>query len=95
MKMKLYFRQEEGFWSAFVFIFLVTLALLGLGSYTLIRSEGSNTANDVKAVQAEYAANGAAFFGISAFNQGIFDSDLEGTSLTIGNCTATLDTFVD
>ena len=95
MKKCAIFGREDGFWSAFVFIFLVTLAMLGIGSYTLVRSEGSNVSNDVRAVQAEYAANGAAFFGMKALWQGNFDSQLEESGLNIGNCTVTLDTSLD
>ena len=84
-----YLKNEEGFWSALAMLLLVTLALMGLGGYALMRSEGVNVANQISAIQADYAANAAAYYGIQRLTIGVID---ETAPLTIGNCTVALDT---
>jgi len=89
MKIKSYIKNENGYWSAMTVILVVTLALMGLGSYVLVRSEGKNVADQAFALQAEYAANGAAYYGL---RQLALDSLRESVTLTVGNGTAVLDT---
>jgi hypothetical protein len=85
-------KKEEGFWSTFVILFLLTLTLMGLGAHILIKGEGPNTANLANVLQADYAANGAAYYGIRRLGIGALD---ESTPLVIGSGTVMLDsTFV-
>lgn len=81
--------NEQGIWSAYLIIFLVTLGLLGLGAYYLMQSEGVNIGNQVQALQTEYSAVSGIFMGISAFREGKLDSD---KSLTIAGVNVTIDT---
>jgi len=83
------FKNEKGFWSAFFLLFLVTLALMGMGASTLLRSEGDNVSNQIHALQADYAANGGAYFGI---RQLAIDSLTTAQEITIGQGVVTLDT---
>jgi hypothetical protein len=85
-------KQEEGFWSAFILIFLVTLALMGMSASVLLRSEAENTSNQIYIHQADYAANGAAYYGIQLIRDNNFS---ETSSLAIGNATVSLDTSID
>jgi len=82
-------KREEGFWSAFVILFLLTLTLMGLGAHVLIKSEGPNTANLANTLQADYAANGVAYYGIRRLGLGALD---ESATLMIGHGSVTLDT---
>jgi len=82
-------KNEQGFWSAFIFIFLITLGLLGLGAYSLMQSEGANIANQTQGIQAEYSAVSGAFFALSAYEHGTLHSD---TTLQIANANVTIDT---
>lgn len=89
-KMKLAnIKKEEGFWSALIVIFLVTLGLMGLGVSVLIRSEGKSVAHHVNAVQIEYVANAGAYYGIQRLHSDSLD---ESEELEIGNGKVTLDT---
>ena len=62
--------QERGFVSAFFLIFLVTLGLMGAGGYVLMSSEAKNTTNQFLVLQADYAANGAAYYAIERVSDG-------------------------
>jgi hypothetical protein len=82
-------KNEKGFWSAFVLILVITLSLMGMGAYVLMRSEGANVANRVQVLQAEYAANGAAYYGIRRLEIGaIAESHIH----SIGGGQVTIDT---
>ncbi len=81
-------REEEGFWSALLILFLVTLTLMGMGASALLRTEGSGAAERIEAMDADYAANGAAYYGIQRLNIGVVD---ESEVLTIGHSSVTLD----
>ena len=89
MKAQNVLKREEGIWSSFVILFLLTLALMGLGAHVLVRSESRNTANLIRARQADYAANGAAYYGMRRLRLGALD---ESTPLSIGPGTVDLDT---
>ena len=80
--------NEKGFWSALYLIFLVTLAIMGLGAFMLIKSEGVNVASNMEYAQAQYAANGAAYYGLARLDVGPLD---EGAALSIGGATVVLD----
>jgi hypothetical protein len=92
MKRKSIFRDERGFWSAFFFLFLVTLGLLGMGAYALMKSEGVNVANEMKSMQAKNSLEAAAFYGLTALKKSLFTGVMETTTLTIGGTTVNLDT---
>jgi len=80
-------KNEEGFWSAFVLLFLVTLALMGMGASVLIQSEDENTANQVSSIRADFAANGAAYYGIKQLELGSLTTaqviNIEGVSVNL------------
>lgn len=82
-------KQEEGFWSALVILFMVTLMLMGLGSFVLIRSEGYNVVNQINALKAEYAATGAVYYGFQRLKIGDLE---ESYPVTIGDVEVYLDT---
>lgn len=82
-------KKEEGFWSAFFMVFLVSLALMGLGASVLMRSEGKNITNLIDSKRADYAANGGAYYAISRLAKGSLN---ESSPLTIGSCSVTMDT---
>ena len=82
-------KNEKGFLSAFVLILVITLSLMGMGAYVLMRSESANIANRVQVLQAEYAANGAAYYGVRRLEVGaIAESHIH----YIGGAQVTLDT---
>lgn len=81
--------DRRGFWSAMMVIFIVTLGLMGLGSFVLMRSEGHSSATSIQAVQAEYAANGGAYYGLMSMANDTLD---ESSTLSIGHADVTLDT---
>lgn len=80
---------EEGLFSAFFLFFLVTLGLMGLGAYALIRAEGQNAVINIESARAQYAANGAAYYGMKRLELGALD---ESTALDIGGAVVQLDT---
>ncbi len=82
-------KNQDGFWTAFVILFLLTLTLLAFGAWQLMRGESSNITNQVQASQADYSANAGAYFGIRALQNGALD---ETQSLQVGGGTVTLDT---
>jgi hypothetical protein len=84
-------REENGFWSAMLILFLVTLGLMGLGAAALMRSEGSSALERAEAMQADYAANGAAYYGIQRLMIGALD---EEQTYTIGTGFVTLDSVL-
>ncbi|MBN2030883.1 hypothetical protein JW824_11650 [bacterium] len=83
------YKSEEGFLSAFLIIFLVTLGLMGAGAFVLVNSEGINMVNQVQLLQSGYAADGAVYYGIRALRQYTFTSP---TTMTIGGAYVTLST---
>jgi len=82
-------KKEEGFWSAVVLILLTTLALMGMGAYVLMRSEGVNVASQAESLQTEYSATGAVYYAVRALQLGTFSA---GESVTIGGVSVTFDT---
>jgi hypothetical protein len=98
MKIRNFVRREEGFWSTMVILLLVTLALMGMGSYTVQRSEGPNVAKNINSMQAEYAATGGMYFGLRLLRLGNLGV-AENHTYSIGGASTTIDTawgsFVD
>ena len=82
-------KRQEGFWSIYFILTLVTLAGMGIGAYVIVTSDSEGTENRFNALQADYAANGGAYYGLSRIGLGPID---ESTPLTIGSCAVTLDT---
>ncbi len=85
-------RKEEGFFSAFVLVFLVTLGLMGIGASMLLQSESKNVINQMNSVRADYLMESAAFYSTAALSAGTLTSD---TSFTIGSIDVEVDTFYD
>ncbi len=83
------FKKEDGFWSAMFLIFLVTLGLMGVGGYVLMKTEGQNIANTIEATKVDYAANGAAYYAIRAVEN---ESLGIGSSMTLSGATVSFDT---
>ena len=81
--------NEDGFWSVISILLLAVLALMGLASHVLTRSEGRSVVNKVYALQADYAANGGAYYGIERLQEGPLN---EAQQLSIGGASITLDT---
>ncbi len=84
-------RREEGFWSTFVLLFVVTLGLLGVGAHKAIMSEGPNIARNVTALQAAYSADGGAYLAIRAISRGKM-GNFEGTTFDVAGADVTMDT---
>ena len=82
-------KNEDGFWSVISILLLAVLAVMGLASHVLTRSEGKSVVNKVYALQADYAANGGAYYGIERLQEGPLN---EAQMLSIGGATITLDT---
>jgi|GEM_PF-4260654 len=82
-------KNEDGFWSVISILLLAVLAVMGLASHVLTRSEGKSVVNKVYALQADYAANGGAYYGIERLQEGPLN---EAQQLSIGGATITLDT---
>ncbi|RKY81047.1 hypothetical protein DRQ07_04840 [candidate division KSB1 bacterium] len=79
------FNDERGFWSAYVLIFVVTLALMGMGAAMLIRNEGVSISKTAEKIQADYAAESGVYFGINAIEKGTLTEDDNQISLNYGN----------
>ena len=78
-------KEENGFWSAYVLIFVVTLALMGMGAAMLMRNEGVSIAKTAERVQADYAAESGVFFGIKAIEKGVLTTDNNEMNISVGN----------
>jgi len=77
--------DEQGFWSAYVLIFIVTLALMGMGSAMLIRNEGMAVSKSAQRIQADYAAESGVYFGIEALKDGTLSEDEPYLSFDFNN----------
>ena len=84
--------KEEGFFSAFVLVFLVTLAIMGVGASILVQSESKNIIHQMNCVKNDYLVEGAAFYCAGAISEGRLTSD---TTFTIANIDVDVDTFYD
>jgi hypothetical protein len=85
-------KGEQGFWSAVFLIFLVTLGLMGMGAYTLMRTESVNLANESKSMQAESALTAGCYYALNSLIKGVFNATVESTPLSIGGASVTCDT---
>jgi hypothetical protein len=81
--------REDGFWTAFLVILIVTLTLMGLGANVLLKGEGPNVTNHIASYRAEYAANAGAYFGVRSMAMGTFN---ESTVLSVGGVSVSFDT---
>ncbi|MBN2414443.1 hypothetical protein JXO52_01305 [bacterium] len=82
--------KERGFWSAFMLMLTVTLALLGFGGAVLIRSEAVAVSRKSATLQTDYAADAAMHFAIRAMQLGTYDDDM--TIPELGGVTVSVDT---
>jgi|GEM_PF-2427878 len=83
-------KSERGFVSALVLIFLVTLALMGMGAYILIRTEGVGIARQAMLTQMDYAAEGAYYYARAVMMRGTPGSPIDsinGQSIVIHGVT--------
>jgi len=80
-----FYKEEKGFWSAYVLIFVVTLALMGMGAAMLMRNEGISISKTAEIVQADYAAESGVFFGIKAIEKGVLTTDNNELNISVGN----------
>ena len=83
--------NEKGVFSAVYLIFLVTLGLMGMGAFMLVRSEGQSVAVQSMASKVKYAANGAVYYGLRQLEQGALD---ESTALGVGAVNVILDSVL-
>jgi hypothetical protein len=74
--------KEEGFFSAFVLIFLVTLGLMGMGASILVQSDSKSIIRHMNSRKSDYVIEGAAFYAAAAVTAGKLTSD---TTFTINN----------
>ncbi len=85
-------RREEGFFSAFILVFLVTLALMGVGASILVQSESKNIIHHINSVKSDYVIEGAAFYCASALTAGTLTND---TTFTFANIDVVVDTLYE
>ena len=64
--------DQRGFWSAFFVLVITALAALGVATYTTVRTEGHNAANQASMLRAEYAATSGAYMGLILFDDSTF-----------------------
>ena len=67
------FINEEGFSSAFVVLFIVTLGLLGLGATMVLQNEGAAVGDQYTIRTADYAAESAVYFALERARMGFSD----------------------
>lgn len=80
-------RNEKGFLSGFIMLFVVTLALMGVGGAILMNSEGRGLGTTHEAMQANYAVDSAMWLTIAAFNKGTEVVLQNQVPFTIGGAT--------
>lgn len=85
-------KGEEGFWSAIILVFLITLGLLGLGAYSMLRTESLNLENETRFMQADAALTAGCYYSLNSLFKEVFNSTVEQTPLSIGGATVTCDT---
>lgn len=84
-------KEERGFWSAFMLMLTVTLALLGFGGAILIRSEAVAVSRKSATLQTDYAADAAMQFAIRAMQLGTYQDGM--TIPDLGGVTISVDTM--
>ncbi|MBN2201355.1 hypothetical protein JW777_05325 [bacterium] len=88
-------KGEEGFWSAIILVFLITLGLLGLGAYSILRTESINLENETKFMQADAALTAGCYYSLNSLVKEVFNSTVEQTPLSVGGASVTCDTTSD
>jgi hypothetical protein len=81
--------REDGFLSALLVILIVTLTLMGLGAFMLLKTEAPNIVNEVSSLRAEYAMNAGVYYGLRRLNAGPLN---ESTPITFGGSSVWMDT---
>ena len=83
-------QSEKGFiLPTLVILFLVTLALLAVGGFELMRGEGNATSEHIIAMQTDYSMQGAAKYAVARLQQGDFPTQ----TLNVGGVSVVSDTF--
>lgn len=94
--MNLIKKNEKGFLSGFVMLFVVTLALMGVGGALLMNSEGTGVGTTHEAIQANYTVDSAMWLTLVALDEGVGDEMMGKVPFTIGSATVTqIDTIVN
>ncbi|MBN1781612.1 hypothetical protein JW948_10835 [bacterium] len=79
-----FLRGEKGIMAAVFVVLMVTLGTVALTSYYLMNRESENATNSALAMQVEYSANAAAYYGIKALRNGDL-SDGEPQTLEVSD----------
>ncbi len=92
-------KNEKGFISGFILLFVVTLALMGVGGAILMESEGKSVGSSMEAIQTDYAAESAMWFAIQATAVDPVDTLnalIDEVPFSIGSVTITnIEPFID
>jgi len=90
-------KNEGGFASGFVLLFIVTLALMAVGGAILMESEGRRVGSGMVALQTDYSAQSAMWFAIqaTAVDTDTLDALIDNVPFSIGDAEITkIDTFI-
>ncbi|MFO7889281.1 MAG: hypothetical protein R6V04_02970 [bacterium] len=79
--------NEAGFLSGFVMLFVVTLALMGIGGAVLMSSGGRGVGSSKESMQANYALESAMGMATEAIRTGVGDDLMDKVPFTIGGAT--------
>ncbi|OVE78628.1 hypothetical protein BVY01_04895 [bacterium I07] len=82
------FRGEEGLYSVIMLLLMAVMSIMSASTLVLIRAEASSISFQGIAFQGDYAANGAAYFGIQCIQEGSLN---ENQPINIGNASISLD----
>ena len=82
-------KNEQGFMSGFVVLFVVTLTLMGVGGAILMKSEGRGVGSTMEAMQANYAVDSALWFACEAARIDTLDTFIAKVPYSIGDATIT------
>jgi len=90
-------KNEKGFASGFVLLFVVTLALMGVGGAILMKSEGKRLGSNIESLQTDYSAQSAMWFAIqaTAVSADTLKYVVDNVPFSIGSATISdIDTFI-
>jgi len=85
-------KKENGFWTAFILIFLTTMASMGLGAALLIRNEAMSVEKQFSSLQTDYAAIAGARYALARMQLGDLE---EGTTFYIGGTSVLMDSSMN
>ncbi len=90
-------KNEQGFASGFVLLFIVTLALMAVGGAILMKSEGKRIGSGMVALQTDYSAQSAMWLAIqaTAVDTDTLQALMDMVAFSIGGASITkIDTFI-